>query len=79
MSSGFRAYIEGAPVTDTGAGDFIADAKQDATLPDAATWAELRDYLKTVQAPRSAIKAALDVWRQFDGASDRDAARTQKS
>jgi hypothetical protein len=43
MALTFRAYIKEAVVTDTPTGGFIADAKQDPGLPEAACWAELRD------------------------------------
>ena len=34
----FRDYIAERRITDTPAGDFVADAKRDPGLPDAETW-----------------------------------------
>jgi hypothetical protein len=73
MPLAFRAYIRDAAIADTPAGGFIADAKQDARLPEAKSWAELRDYLKERHVGRAAIKAALDAWREFDAAREREA------
>lgn len=63
--SSFRAYIAGRRATDTPSGDFTADAKSDANLPDAATWGELRAYLERRGADPAAISAARVVWRGY--------------
>lgn len=66
MPKSFRAYVQNATVTDDPEGDFVRDAKADRGLPDAQSWAELRDYLKTRGAVRNAIKAALHVWQAYE-------------
>jgi hypothetical protein len=66
MPLSFRAYVRAAAVPDSSAGDFISYARQDTRMPDAETWAVLRDYLKSRHAGRATIKAALDVWRGFE-------------
>ena len=73
MALTFRAYIKEAVVTDTPTGGFIANAKQDPGLPEAACWAELRDYLKTRRVGRQAIRDALYAWREFEVARGTEA------
>jgi hypothetical protein len=47
MAVSFKSYVERARVSDTPAGDFIADARLDRLLPAAKTLDELETYLLT--------------------------------
>ena len=44
---------------------FIARALGDPNLPDARTWAELRDYLQAQGEPPHRIEAARLVWKTY--------------
>lgn len=61
----FLKYIAGRRVTDTPAGDFVRDAKQDRSLPDAKEWSELHRYLLRKGASSAAIDAARRVWQGY--------------
>lgn len=61
----FRQYLKDRKVTDTAAGDFVADAKADRTMPDAKSWSELESYLVRRSAIPDAIAAAKVVWRGY--------------
>ena len=59
----FRDYIAKRRITDTPAGDFVADAKRDPGLPDAETWDELEAHLLAGNAASEAVEAGRGVWR----------------
>lgn len=61
----FLEYVAKRRVTDTPAGDFVSDAKQDREMPNARTWPELRGYLWSRGAHADAITAAQAVWRGY--------------
>jgi hypothetical protein len=65
MTLSFRDYIQSRRVTDTPAGDFVADAKQDGRLPDAQSWADLQSYMWGRGASSSAVDAAKTVWQRY--------------
>ena len=67
----FRAYVQKRRITDTPAGDFVGDARDDRTLPDPATWEELERYLLLRGACPGAIKAAKQVWREYKASQRR--------
>ena len=67
----FRAYVQKRRITDTPAGDFVGDARDDRTLPDPATWEELERYLLLRGACPGAIKAAKQVWRGYEASQRR--------
>ena len=67
----FAVYVAGRRVIDTPAGDFIADAKGDSTLPDVRTWPELETYLRARGASIDAVSAARAVWHQYCAANER--------
>ena len=63
----FRQYVRERRVTDTPAGDFIADAKKDQSLPDVRSWQELVTYLIGQRnAHRDGLKAARTVWIAYE-------------
>jgi hypothetical protein len=61
----FREYVANRRVTDTPAGDFLADAKTDRGLPDAARWSELETHLRQRGASVEALAAARVVWNGY--------------
>ena len=61
----FRQYVARRRIADNPQGDFVTDARQDPTLPDAKSWAELRRYLRDRDAYLGAITAAHSVWRDY--------------
>jgi hypothetical protein len=61
----FLEYVRARRLTDSPAGDFVADARADSQMPDATTWDQLRTYLVTRGAISDAIKAARAVWRGY--------------
>jgi hypothetical protein len=66
MALSFRDYIQNrSRVTNTPAGEFIRDAKQDARLPDVETWDQLKMYLVSKGAIPAVVDAARIVWRSF--------------
>ncbi len=64
----FREYVlQKRRITDTPAGDFTGDCRDDsASFPDASTWKEVSDYLKTRNACDAAVEAGYDVWLQYE-------------
>ena len=44
---------------------FIAFARGDPDLVDVQSWAELRHYLETAEAPPDIVSGARSVWRSF--------------
>lgn len=73
----FRTYVQSRRVTDTPAGDFVADAKADPTFPDPPTWQELEGYLRRRGAIRDAIMAGRAVWRGYQAARRRAASKSR--
>lgn len=71
----FKSYIAQRRITDTPAGDFVADARADRTFPDAKTWDEVRSYLRQRGACGDAVKAAHSVWRQYERSEGRPSRR----
>ena len=61
----FKTYIAQRRITDTPAGDFVADARSDRRLPDAQTWQELETYLHSRLKGYMVIAAARTVWTSF--------------
>ena len=61
----FKEYLAARRITDTPAGDFTADARSDARMPEIADWRQLREYLEC-RAPiahqNDVIEAARQVW-----------------
>jgi hypothetical protein len=45
---------------------FVDDAEQDPSLPDAASWQQLEAYLNQCQADPQALHAARHVWEQYE-------------
>jgi hypothetical protein len=74
MPISFKNYLKRARVSDTPAGDFIADARLDKMLPAARTWDELEVYLLS-QWGSDPIGAAHSAWRNYE-AFQRRAQRT---
>jgi hypothetical protein len=71
----FGEYILARKITETPAGDFIRDARDDPHFPRGVrTWGELRSYLESERACDDAIRAAYAVWRAFRQRQRRDAA-----
>ncbi|HEX3365596.1 hypothetical protein [Phenylobacterium sp.] len=67
MAATFRAYVHAALPADDHARAFVDFAKADPLLPEARSWADLRDYLKVRHVGRAAIKNALSAWRDYEG------------
>jgi hypothetical protein len=44
---------------------FLNDARNDANLPDVASWEQLRDYLVSRNAGREAFTGAKKVWDNY--------------
>lgn len=61
----FRKYIKSCGAPDTPTGDFVRDARQDTSLPDAVTWPQLATYLGEHRACGGACHAARDCWRAY--------------
>ena len=61
----FRDYIKNRKASDTPAGDFVRDAKEDRKLPNATSWSQLESYLVTRGAIYDARKAARTVWSGY--------------
>jgi hypothetical protein len=66
MAQSFRDYLMGRRITDTPEGDFVGDAKRDPLFLDATTWDEVESHLRSGSACPEAIKAARNVWRQYE-------------
>jgi hypothetical protein len=64
----FKEYLSGRRVTNTPAGDFTRDARDDGRLPDVKSWSELSAYLDGA-APgnnrEAVIAAAREVWQGY--------------
>lgn len=61
----FNEYIITRQARDNIQGDFVRDAKSDATLPDVTTWAELKRHLLRRNACDGALEAAKLVWSAY--------------
>lgn len=68
----FRNYLAKREASDTPAGNFIADARADRVLPDAASWQELKAHLRQRGACMEAMATARVVWNGYDAARRRD-------
>jgi len=64
----FRDWLRTARVTRDPAGDFIGDAREDPTFPDARTKAEVLRYLRDCRACDGALAGARVAWRRYLGA-----------
>jgi hypothetical protein len=62
----FHEFIRTRRITDTPRGDFIGDAKDDRTLPNATRWSELEFYLLQKHACLEAVRQAKKVWNEFN-------------
>jgi hypothetical protein len=71
MAATFRAYTRETLPADGGARAFVDFAKTDPLLPDARSWADLREYLKVRHVGRATIKNALSAWRDYEATKDR--------
>jgi len=76
-ATSFKTYVQNRRLTDSPAGDFVADAKADPTFPDPATWEELEGYLRRRGAIRDAITAGRAVWRGYQAARRRAASKSR--
>jgi len=66
----FKTYLRHRRVTDTPAGDFVRDAREDPTFPDVSSRDELLAYVDhraPSNARRDVLAAARVVWRQYEG------------
>lgn len=63
----FTQYVYQRQAAKSPQGDFIRDVWIDWALPEVRSWPELRDYLNSVGAYPSAIKAARSVWDSYRG------------
>lgn len=70
----FRDYVRGRRKTDTPAGDFVADLKSDSKFPDAKSWNDVENYLRSHGACEAAVNAGKSVWRGYRAAVRRLAA-----
>ena len=61
----FPAYIARRRTASSSAARFVAVARQDPTLPAAATWPELKAYLIGRGHDRSLVDAAYLVWMRY--------------
>lgn len=64
----FKEYLATRKVTDTPPGDFTRDARGDRRMPDATSWAELREYIeRTVRGDMvdEVLPAAKAVWAAY--------------
>jgi hypothetical protein len=61
----FTEYVKARRVTNTPAGDFVADAKADRGMPDVKSWEQLHTYLVMKSAIPEAIAAGKAVWRGY--------------
>jgi hypothetical protein len=72
----FSEYIRARRITNTPAGDFVKDAREDGQLPgDFPSWDRLHSYLGRRSACSEAIDAARTVWRGYLAAKRRAAGR----
>lgn len=72
----FKEYIRHRRVTDTPAGDFTKDARDDQRLPDINTWDELRTYVRLKRGDDLVVRAAQDVWKGYQAHLKRRSGRT---
>lgn len=68
----FKEYLTTRQSRDNIQGDFVRDAKTDATLPDVTAWAELRRHLVQRNACDNAVEAAKLVWSAYRAKLRRD-------
>ena len=61
----FLGYVNSLRILDTKTGGFITKARSDQTMPNARSWAELRDYLMVEGTDQSMIDAAHAVWNNY--------------
>jgi len=61
----FRQFLRSRGVTDDAAGDFVADALEDRTLPRIKSWDVLEGYMRCRHAIPDAIEAAREVWAEY--------------
>jgi hypothetical protein len=62
----FRAFLKGRRWNGNLYRQFVDDAEQDRSLPDAASWEQLEAYLKQCEADPQALQAARYVWEQYE-------------
>lgn len=61
----FIRYLKERRITDTPAGDFTKDARDDSGMPDVQSWPELRRYLERSGAIPAAIQSGHRVWAAY--------------
>ena len=61
----FQAYLAKRRVTDTPAGDFTKDARNDDAMTRMESWPQLQAYLMRRHAARPAVAAAKQVWAGY--------------
>jgi hypothetical protein len=61
----FKEYLKARKNFDTPAGNFTRGAMNDAHLPDASTWAELKAYIEGVPGMKGSMPAAYEVWMSY--------------
>ena len=65
----FTNYLKKRRITETPAGDFVADAKMDQKMPDVTSWDQLDTYLLARgMRDDDRREAARTVWRGYQGA-----------
>lgn len=72
----FKEYIRHRRVTETPAGDFTKDARDDQRLPDINTWEELRSYVSFNRGDDKVVRAAKEVWKGYQAHLKRHSSRT---
>lgn len=60
----FKAFLRDYPKDSVPECDFVNDALEDESMPDAKTWEELEDYL-ALFASDGAIRSARIVWDRY--------------
>jgi hypothetical protein len=61
----FAEYLKNRRITDTPAGDFVKDARDDHRMAEMKSWDQLETYLITQSAIPEAVAAAKAVWKSY--------------